>query len=143
MSGESQPSGCVGTHCPGHGSMMTFPPVPAALGPAPVPVPPAPAPVLPAGVPVVLPLLLQLAAPRTAAIVNAATKIARIAGTYPAGGMQQKVEGTTAVTPPMGSPPLGWQAPGVYVGALDDLLPSAAPGARSWHSAPVEVIVAA
>jgi len=61
---------------------------------------------------VLLPLPLQLAPPRKAVIVKAATRIERIAGTCPAQGMQQKVEGTTAVTPPVGWPPLGWQAPG-------------------------------
>jgi hypothetical protein len=52
-------------------------------------------------------------------------------------GKQQYVEGWSGVACPVGSPPLAWQTPGEYTGAVASLLPSAGPeGNMSMQAGP-------
>jgi hypothetical protein len=57
--------------------------------------------------------------------------------------MQQNVDGPTGLAMPIGSPPLGWQVPASYAGAVADLLPSAEPAGTSWQLDAEAVTVAA
>src|SRR5262245_40383357 len=56
--------------------------------------------------------------------------------------MQQNVPGIVPTAAPVGSPPLGWQVPGMYVAGLVALLPGAAPAGRSWQTRAALVTVA-